>query len=57
MTGGIGRKRLTDFYRHHFIRNNPGDTSLNLVSRTIGINRVADEFIFTFTHTKEVDWL
>ncbi|KAF7552889.1 hypothetical protein G7046_g7275 [Stylonectria norvegica] len=57
MTGGIGRSRLMDFYRHHFIWNNPDDTSLDLVSRTIGIDRVVDEFIFSFTHNKEVDWL
>lgn len=57
MTGGIGRKRLTDFYRYHFIWNNPDDTVLELVSRTIGIDRVVDEFVFTFTHNKEIDWL
>lgn len=57
MTGGIGRKRLSSFYQHHFIWNNPDDTALELVSRTIGIDRVVDEFIFCFTHNKEVPWL
>ncbi|KAL2853793.1 hypothetical protein BJY01DRAFT_57432 [Aspergillus pseudoustus] len=57
LTGGIGREKLTDFYRHHFIFNNPDDTNLELISRTIGIDRVVDEFIFSFTHTKEVDWI
>lgn len=57
MTGGIGRDRLTNFYRHHFVFNNPADTALELVSRTVGIDRVIDEFIFSFTHDKEIDWM
>lgn len=57
MTGGIGRERLSNFYRNHFIFSNPDDTALELVSRTVGIDRVVDEFVFTFTHTREVDWL
>ncbi|KAK3722444.1 hypothetical protein LTR37_002436 [Vermiconidia calcicola] len=57
MAGGIGRERLTNFYRHHFISNNPDDTALQLVSRTVGIDRVIDEFIFTFTHDRQIDWL
>ncbi|KAE9365592.1 hypothetical protein N431DRAFT_353906 [Stipitochalara longipes BDJ] len=57
MTGGIGRKALTNFYRGHFIFNNPKDTQLELVSRTVGVDRVIDEFIFCFTHDKVIDWL
>jgi carboxymethylenebutenolidase len=57
ITGGIGRDRLTNFYRHHFVFNNPADTALELVSRTVGIDRVIDEFVFSFTHDKEIDWL
>lgn len=57
MTGGIGRVALTQFYRHHFIFNNPEDTALELVSRTAGIDRVIDEFVFSFTHDKVIDWL
>lgn len=57
MTGGIGRAKLSNFYLHHFIFNNPDDTALELISRTVGIDRVVDEFIFSFTHDKEVDWL
>jgi carboxymethylenebutenolidase len=57
MTGGIGRKALTAFYRDHFIFNNPADTHLELVSRTVGVDRVIDEFIFSFTHDKVIDWL
>jgi len=55
--GGIGRERLTTFYRERFIFNNPADTAMELVSRTVGIDRVIDEFIFRFTHDKVIDWL
>lgn len=57
LTGGIGHAKLSDFYRHHFIFNNPADTELEPVSRTVGVDRVVDEFIFKCTHDREVDWL
>ncbi|KAF2013332.1 dienelactone hydrolase-like protein [Aaosphaeria arxii CBS 175.79] len=57
LTGGIGKERLTAFYTHNFIFANPEDTDLKLVSRTIGVDRVVDEFVFRFTHDKVVDWL
>ncbi|KAJ5559706.1 hypothetical protein N7513_002105 [Penicillium frequentans] len=57
LTGGIGRKELSEFYRDHFIWKNPKNTTLELISRTIGIDRIVDEFIFKFTHDTEVDWL
>lgn len=57
MTGGIGRAKLTKFYREHFIFANPEDTVLELVSRTVGVDRVIDEFIFAFTHDRVIDWL
>jgi len=57
VTGGVGRKALTDFYRHNFIFNNSADTELELLSRTLGIDRVVDEFLFKFTHDKVLDWL
>ncbi|KAH7312120.1 hypothetical protein BKA65DRAFT_161040 [Rhexocercosporidium sp. MPI-PUGE-AT-0058] len=57
MTGGIGRTALTAFYRDHFIFINPEDTQLELISRTVGTDRVVDEFIFCFTHNKMIDWL
>ncbi|KAL5355033.1 hypothetical protein BJX96DRAFT_161498 [Aspergillus floccosus] len=57
LTGGVGRARLSKFYLEHFIFNNPDDTELELISRTVGTDRVVDEFIFCLTHNKEVDWL
>ncbi|KAK4643931.1 hypothetical protein QC761_300300 [Podospora bellae-mahoneyi] len=57
LTGGIGRAALTRFYRDHFIFSNPDDAKLELVSRTVGIDRVVDEFLFQCTHTRTIDWL
>ncbi|KAK1227944.1 hypothetical protein PQX77_009046 [Marasmius sp. AFHP31] len=57
MTGGVGRKNLIAFYRDHFIFANPPDTELQLVSRTVGSDRIIDEFVFKLTHDRVVDWL
>ncbi|CAG8161519.1 unnamed protein product [Penicillium nalgiovense] len=57
LTGGIGRARLSHFYLNHFIFNNPDDTALELISRTVGTDRIVDEFIFVFTHVKQMDWM
>ncbi|KAJ4412568.1 hypothetical protein N0V85_003661 [Neurospora sp. IMI 360204] len=57
LTGGIGRENLTKFYRDHFIHSNAEDAQLELVSRTVGIDRIVDEFLFNFTHNRVVDWL
>ncbi|KAL4902942.1 hypothetical protein BDW74DRAFT_54754 [Aspergillus multicolor] len=57
MTGGIGRENLTAFYREHFIFVNPPDAQMELVSRTVGIDRVVDESIMSMTHDREIDYL
>ncbi|SPJ74476.1 related to dienelactone hydrolase and related enzymes [Fusarium torulosum] len=57
LTGVISRLKLSKFYRDNFIFNNSLDTRLDLISRTIGMDRVIDEFIYTFTHNREIDWL
>lgn len=57
MTGGIGRVALSHFYQHNFIFNNSADTELELISRTKGIDRIIDEFIFKFTHDQMIDWM
>ncbi|KIL68194.1 hypothetical protein M378DRAFT_158735 [Amanita muscaria Koide BX008] len=57
MAGGIGRQELTAFYRDHFIFSNPSDARLEPVSRTVGADRVIDEFIFHVTHNRMIDWL
>ncbi|KAJ7265855.1 hypothetical protein B0H12DRAFT_173017 [Mycena haematopus] len=57
LAGGMGRKQLTAFYRNHFVFSNPKDTWLQSLSRTVGSDRVVDEFIFHATHDKQIDWL
>ncbi|MCE4546169.1 MULTISPECIES: alpha/beta fold hydrolase [unclassified Caballeronia] len=57
MTGGVGHDQLKRFYRYHFVHSNPADTRLIPVSRTIGSDRVVDEFVFCATHDREIDWL
>ncbi|KAH9482461.1 hypothetical protein JR316_0004561 [Psilocybe cubensis] len=57
MTGGVGREALTAFYRDHFIFSNPDDAELQVVSRTVGPDRVIDEFVYHLTHNRAVDWL
>ncbi|KAK7962016.1 uncharacterized protein PG986_002841 [Apiospora aurea] len=52
-----GREKLTEFYTNHFVFANPPDTELELVSRTVGIDRVIDEFVTKMTHDRVVDWL
>ena len=43
--------------KYHFIGNNPPDTEIMPVSRTVGADQVVDEVVFKFTHTSEVDWM
>jgi len=57
MTGGVCRAPLTEFYRDDFIFSNSADTALELISRTIGIDRIVDEFIFKNTHDQEIPWM
>ncbi len=57
MTGGVGHEALRRFYADHFIGANPPDFRLIPVSRTIGANRLVDEFVVRFTHTTEIDWM
>ncbi|AYC33779.1 dienelactone hydrolase family protein [Pseudomonas cavernae] len=57
MTGGVGYKNLSRFYQHHFVHGNPPDTRLTPLSRTVGATQLVDEFLFSFTHTTEIDWM
>lgn len=57
MTGGVGHDALKRFYTYHFIHSNPEDTRLVPLSRTVGKDRVVDELLFCFTHTREIDWM
>jgi len=57
MTGGVGRRQLTHFYDRYFIPQMPPDTQIVPVSRTIGQDRLIDEFVIKFTHSLQMDWL
>ena len=57
MTGGVGARELSRFYKHHFIPTTPPDTRLTPISRTVGATQIVDEMLFSFTHTVEIDWL
>lgn len=57
MTGGVGHDELKRFYKYHFIGVNPPDLRLTPISRTIGADRIVDEFVVHFTHTTEIDWM
>jgi carboxymethylenebutenolidase len=57
MTGGVGHDQLKRFYKYHFIGENPPDTELVPISRTVGADQVVDEMLFKFTHTSEIDWM
>jgi carboxymethylenebutenolidase len=57
MTGGRGRDEMIEFYGKHFIPKMPADTTLRLFSRTVGHDRLIDEFVFSFTHDIQMDWM
>lgn len=57
LTGGVGQSQLARFYRYHFVHQNPQDMKITSVSRTVGSTQVVDEFIMSFTHDAEIDWL
>lgn len=57
LTGGSGRKQLEYFYDNYFIPHMPADMEMEMISRTVGQNRIVDEFVSRFTHTEQMDWL
>ncbi|CAN9181133.1 unnamed protein product [Alternaria alternata] len=57
MQGGVGRKKLAEFYGEFFVPSLVEDFSIRLVSRTMGVNRIVDEMVVSFTHSDEIDWV
>ena len=57
MTGGVGQQELHRFYKNHFIPKLPKDLKFIPVSRTVGTDRLVDEFLLCFTHDIEIDFL
>lgn len=57
LTGGVGREAVRRFYTTYFIGRHPEDTRVQLISRTVGTDRIVDELIHTFTHDIEMPWI
>ena len=57
MTGGHGKISLEEFYSTHFIPQMPKDTQIIPISRTVGQDRLVEEFIFKFTHDIQMNWM
>ena len=57
MTGGVGRESLERFYSEHFINSMPADAQMVPVSRTVGVDRLVDEFVMCCTHDVEMHWM
>ena len=56
LVGGAGVKSLQEFYRSSFIYSNPA-IDMQLISRTVGRDRLVDEMILDLNHTAYIDWL
>jgi len=62
MTGGQGTEGLRAFYAKHFIPKMPADVEITPIERNVGVDAnggetVVDEFLFSFTHTAQMDWM
>jgi carboxymethylenebutenolidase len=57
MTGGVGGLGVRKFYSEHFINQIPKDAKVTPISRTVGKDQVVDEFVLTFTHDTQWDYL
>ena len=55
--GGVGGQEVRRFYGEHFINQIPKDAKVTPISRTIGKDQVVDEFIVSFTHDTQWDYL
>src|SRR5579885_608898 len=57
MTGGVGHDMLKRFYKYHFIPKIPQERRSIYLSETIGPDTVELEFVTTFTHDVEIDYM
>ena len=57
LTGGVGRRQLEHFYSRYFIPGQPPDVEIVPISRTVGQDRIVDEFVYRCTHSIPMDWL
>lgn len=59
---GQGTEGLRKFYAHHFIPKMPADVQITPLERNVGVDAkggetVVDEFLFSFTHMQQMDWM
>jgi carboxymethylenebutenolidase len=57
VTGGFGGDGVRRFYSEHFVNQIPKDAKVTPISRTIGKDQVVDEFIISFTHDAQWDYM
>ena len=57
LTGGLGRRQLENYYSRYFIPGQPSDLEILPISRTVGRNRIVDEFVYRCTHSIPMEWL
>jgi carboxymethylenebutenolidase len=57
MTGGFGCQGVRRFYSEHFVNQIPKDAAVTPISCTVGKDQVVDEFILSFTHDTQWDYL
>ena len=57
LAGGFGGQEVRRFYSEHFINQIPKDAKVTPISRTVGKDQVVDEFIVSFTHDTQWDYL
>ena len=57
MTGGVGGENVRRFYSEHFINEIPEDVKVTPISRTLGKDQIVAEFVLSFTHDTQWDYL
>jgi len=57
LTGGSGRRQLANYYSRYFIPGQPPDLEIVPISRTVGHDRIVDEFVYRCTHSIPMEWL
>ncbi len=55
--GGAGLEGLREYYARYFLSQLPDDLEMVPVSRTIGSDRLVDEILMKFTHSRQTDWI
>lgn len=58
MVGGIGPDGVRRFYANRLIGQFfPPDVQFKPISRTYSAERLVDELVISFTHTRKIDWM